>query len=685
MKKRSTEIMQSLIYHEQKNYTLAYFAQKYAVSLRTIRNDIKEINAFIEKMNMPLLGIDENKNIIRESGFHCERLASELYNMNVYEYHFSNEERIIYIMISLIVKKHYISMQSISDELCVSRATISNDFEELRSYLTTSGTCLLSDAGKGISLECCIGEKVYLLSEALHRLSIKTKNESFFQHFIFKKLNIHYSFAQLFSCLQKYVRLNNLSITEDAFYIIAIYAFVMFNLEEEYPWERSNEHALLEDRNQLLPMLESAANQLHARLTNLMQSDFLDFVDKHKLSVYIRTVDEVELYKGVINFLLYFNSELDIDLTQDTALINSLLSHIRSMKDITNEEFTELPKSDDTLIDYEKIYALVSKHSDILEKVLHYQLSDNMKRSFVIHIGVSVIRHYSCNNELSVAIVCPGSMATGKYLEMQIRNYFDFKIAGVFSVSDIEYMLKTQQLNVSFIISTVNLSIDSCHVLKVKPFLDMKELLMIQKYAMHCNKSHYDSHKNYMRMCFLQQVAKARDNKIISPVIFDKIKEMLLQYEQETKHRKQNAIAQYLEEKNISFEPGPIDWHAGIKRAAANLIADGYITEKYCQQCIENVRLYGSYIIIGPDIALAHADKKYGIMKNCLSVLVAPKGITFDDGNMVRLMFVFSNQGENNYFDLIQSLMRVGRTDSTVDNICLHHSSHDVYEELIYV
>ena len=34
-----------------------------------------------------------------------------------------------------------------------------------------------------------------------------------------------------------------------------------------------------------------------------------------------------------------------------------------------------------------------------------------------------------------VAIVCPSSMATGKYLEMQIRNYFDFKICWSFFLS----------------------------------------------------------------------------------------------------------------------------------------------------------------------------------------------------------------------------------------------------------
>lgn len=685
MKRRSMEILQSIIYHEQKDYTLTYFAQKYTVSLRTIRNDIKEINDFIAQANLPILIIEKNKNIILDKGFDCQQLYSKLYNINTYDYHFSNEERIIYIIVSLIVQKHYISMQTISDELCVSRTTISNDFEELRNYLTTSDTCLLSDAGKGIALNCPIGIKVALLSEALHRLNIKTKNESFFQYLIFKKLNINYSFATLFSCLQKYININNLSITEDAFYIITIYIFVMFNLEEGYPWERANSLPIPEDHNKLLPLLEYAAEQLQARCTNQMQRDFLEFIDKHHLSVYIRTVDEIEIYKGVISFLQFFNSEYDIDFTQDTALINSLLSHIKSMKDITNEEFTELPKPDDALIDYKKIYKIVSKHSNILEKVLHYHFTDSMKNSFVIHIGVSIIRHYNSNNDLSVAIVCPGSMATGKYLEMQIRNYFDFKIVGVFSVSDAEYMLKTQQLNVSFIVSTVNLPVSNCHVLKVKSFLDMTDLLMIQKHALQCNKLHYNSQKNYMRMRFLQQAAQARDNKIISSDIFDKIKEMVLQYEQETEQHNQNVIAQYLDENNIFFSLKPLDWQTGIRIAASKLIADGHITEKYCQQCIENVRLYGSYIIIGPDVALAHADKKFGIIKNCLSMLVAPKGISFDDGHKVRLMFVLANKGDNNYLNLIQSLMRISRTDSIVNNICSQASPHNVYNEVIYV
>lgn len=49
---------------------------------------------------------------------------------------------------------------------------------------------------------------------------------------------------------------------------------------------------------------------------------------------------------------------------------------------------------------------------------------------------------YQTNERLSVAVVCPGSMATGKYLEVQIRNYFDFKIIGVIAASEVCQKLK---------------------------------------------------------------------------------------------------------------------------------------------------------------------------------------------------------------------------------------------------
>ncbi|MGM9539953.1 BglG family transcription antiterminator, partial [Anaerovibrio sp.] len=474
MKKRSTEILQKLIRHEQKNYTLQHFAEKYAVSLRTIKNDIKEINEFIRQLNLPLLELDENGRILRGDGFDGSHLAACLYNMDIYNYRLSNEERLLYMVVSLLTSDTYTSMQRISDELCVSRATIINDFDELRSFLKAYEVFLLSDAGKGVALKCQPGAKVRLLAEVFRRININTKNEGFFQCFILKKLHIRYTFAQVFGYLQEYSRLNDLLLTEEVFYSIAIYAFTLFNLEEEYPWERPGSQGAEAETDTLLQLLQYTAGQLGARLTGRMQEDFRRFTEEHKLSMYVRTVDEVELYRVVIDFLSSFQAELSMEFTRDTALLNSLLNHIKSMKDMTDEQFIELPEAHDALIDYEKIYQLVSAHAHILEELLQYRLSDNMKRSIVIHIGVAIIRHYEYADRLSVAIVCPGSMATGKYLEVQIRNYFDFNIAGVFSAHEAEHLLNARQLDIAFIISTVNLKTDSYTVLKVNPFLDMK-------------------------------------------------------------------------------------------------------------------------------------------------------------------------------------------------------------------
>ncbi|MGM9582074.1 MAG: BglG family transcription antiterminator [Anaerovibrio sp.] len=684
MKKRSTEILQKLIRHEQKDYTLQHFAEKYAVSLRTIKNDIKEINEFIKKLNLPLLDIDEAGRILRGDSFDGSHLAACLYNMDIYNYRLSNEERLFYMVVSLLTSDTYTSMQRISDELCVSRATIINDFDELRSFLKAYDVFLLSDAGKGVAIKCQPGAKVRLLTEVFRRISINTKNEGFFQCFILKKLHIRYSFAQVFSYLQTYSRLNDLLLTEEAFYSIAVYTFTLMNMEEEYPWERTGSKPLPAASDTLLQLLQYTASQLGAHLTSRMQEDFLGFADEQDVSMHVRTIDEVELYRVVVDFLNSFQAELGMEFTRDTALLDSLLNHIKSMKDMTDDQFIELPEAHDALIDYKKIYQLVSAHAHILENLLHYKLSDNMKRSIVIHMGVAIIRHDEYADRLSVAIVCPGSMATGKYLEVQIRNYFDFHIAGVFSANEAERLLKDKQLEVAFIISTVKLNTDSYAVLKVNPFLDMKDLLMIQKYSL--QHKHSQLHPtSYMRMRFLQQAAEARDHRVISPVIFNKIKEMVLQYAKELEQRQKNAIAQLLDQNYILFADEPLTWQQAIEKTAARLVADQYITEQYMQQCIENVRQYGSYIIISPRVALAHANKKFGVMKDGLSLLVAPQGVTFEDSNTVNLMFCFASTGENEYLELLQDLMRTGRTSSVVENICGYTSVRDVYDELVHM
>ena len=53
MKKRSTEILQTLIDHKSEPYSLSGLASSFQVTQKTMRNDLAEINDFLEGIGIP--------------------------------------------------------------------------------------------------------------------------------------------------------------------------------------------------------------------------------------------------------------------------------------------------------------------------------------------------------------------------------------------------------------------------------------------------------------------------------------------------------------------------------------------------------------------------------------------------------------------------------------------------------
>ncbi|AYY13236.1 PTS sugar transporter subunit IIA [Actinobacteria bacterium YIM 96077] len=61
------------------------------------------------------------------------------------------------------------------------------------------------------------------------------------------------------------------------------------------------------------------------------------------------------------------------------------------------------------------------------------------------------------------------------------------------------------------------------------------------------------------------------------------------------------------------------DWRAAITLAGDGLVAGGVATEDYTREMIETVEEHGSYIVIAPGLALAHARPSPAVLKTGLS------------------------------------------------------------------
>lgn len=101
------------------------------------------------------------------------------------------------------------------------------------------------------------------------------------------------------------------------------------------------------------------------------------------------------------------------------------------------------------------------------------------------------------------------------------------------------------------------------------------------------------------------------------------------------------------------------NWEASIKVAAQPLLLQQYITEEYVEEMIQNVHVNGSYIVVVPEIALAHAQSQYGVLKPGLSLLKLDKAVVFPESKLVKLVIVLAAQDSEKHLELMSQLAEI--------------------------
>ena len=184
---------------------------RYDISRRTLKNDINEINDFLKTISMEEILITEDGSFKFGGVLDRETVEKNLYQMDMYMYKLSPEERQIYIMLELIANPHYTTMHRFAEELYVSRITIMSDVDAVKQILIPSDAELLLDSGKGIKLSCSYEASLELLISLYKKIAVNIKNDGYFQRLMLDKMKIQYTFSELFSYMQDYMKINNLS------------------------------------------------------------------------------------------------------------------------------------------------------------------------------------------------------------------------------------------------------------------------------------------------------------------------------------------------------------------------------------------------------------------------------------------------------------------------------------------
>ena len=672
MRRRSTEIIQYLIKNSDRNITLKELTSKYDISQKVLKSDIKEINQFLRTIPAQEIKINDNGQILLGEDFQSFQIQQYLYEMDTYMYKFSPDERQIYIMMKLVVANSYITMQSLAEELSVSRITIVNDMEVIKERFKNKGNTLTLDSGKGMLLECNEKEKIELLIELYRAIAVNVQNDGFFQRMILNQVTIKYRFSQIFEYMQEFMQVSNMVFVEDVFYDIVLYLFVVFNFakKEGRSVERQQKLSGIDH------MILYAGHMLDVTVTQEMVEDFQKYISDHELRSFVKTVDEIELYKVIIRFIRAVDEETQLNLVNDGKLMDSLLMHIRSMKDWGEYE-VEFPEN--TSLDYEWLEKIVDKNAYILEKFLTYKLSENMKKSIVIHICVAIIRNRKNTAKISVIIVCPGSMATGKYLEAQIKNYFDFHIIGVLAAHEVLQKLEKSKEQVDFIISTVSIHTDKYKVIKVHPFLQMEDMNLIQKETFQNQRMKPTTFQQKQEL-LIQNIHAIFQNTELADILENEVKDTIRRYKEKIQEDLKADWYAIFQPEMIEIIQEGIPWKEAMYYVSEPLQKNKYISSQYIEQAIRNVEEFGDYIVVSKGVALAHASKDSGVFKDGMSLLISKEGIEVADApGKVHLLFCFASTGEKEYYQQLKTIMMLGRIQGKVEEILKLDDKKEIY------
>lgn len=681
MRKRSTEILEKLILSNSKSMEVKKLITTYRISLKTLRTDVNEINDFLLEAKMSPTKLNEKEKLILLEK-DIMKIQDRLNHMDTYSYKMSREERQIYIIAELLMSQNYITMQNLAKKLNVSRNTILNDFETVKDYCLAFNVNVLMKSSKGIKIECDQKDRNNLLMQIFHDLEDDYMEKSFFHQLIQRKLGMKIPLEMIKEDLREYMEQQHMLVSDRVFSYVSIYLFVILN--RKINKKRRTVEKLTGDTASD-NLLNWFADKYEVSINKNDVKDFGRYMKQHDFNISSeqKEINDVELYGIIVYFLQMVGEDIECSLQSDTVLIESLLEHIRTLKNWEDYDF-EMPLSDELPIPKEILEKTIEKNSIILERYLGYPLTKEMKESIMIHICAAFVRNLEYLNLLEVLIVCPGSMATGKYLEAQVKNYFDFRVAAVIPSRDVEEFLKSNKID--FVISTVNVRSESVPCVKVQAQLTMNDINAIQNIAFLLgrkeNKSENES--RYVEQNFLD-VMKTFLEKLDASKRDEFFDEVYALMETKIQSTGKSILAQMLDPSKIMIKQEKITWEQGILQAADILEKKGCVGSDYGKKAVENVKEYGDYIIISKGIALAHAGKKEAhVYKDGLSLVMCPEGIEFTEGNIVYLVFCFAVAEEKDYLKLFQEIIALGKTQKKMKDILQQKNVVSLYHSLVF-
>ncbi len=486
--KRQRDIVLSLM-KEKEPVTAEWMAKELGVSDRTIRTEIKELQSqstslgiIIESVRGKGYLLDIKDYEVFEQEFISN--ANDAINENQSDFS-EKENRVLYMLKRFLLEKEPIKLESLEEELFVTKPKLQNDLKIVRELLESYHLKLVSRPHHGTQAEGNEYMKRLCFSNYILRRNSNLNSDSNSFHLLDQNL-----FEKIKETIIKKVNEYKIEVSDIALENLATHitigcnriekGFVIENLEQDvigkYPFEKI------------------VANEIVKEVENFTGLEFpkpeIDYIIVHLLGtklIHKNTLNEFSKFDElgtIIHCMLErLKIELNWDFQDDAEFIQALTLHIRpAMNRLRYNMNIRNPLLDEIKRKYPSAFEGAAIASRCINEYLGIEVGEHEIAYIALHIGVALERMKTRRKKAKrVLVVCASGVGSARLLFYRLRNEFNDEIDIVATTN--YYQLKEYDLSsIDFIISTIPIKEEiGIPVLVVNTFLGDGDIANIRK------------------------------------------------------------------------------------------------------------------------------------------------------------------------------------------------------------
>lgn len=482
---RSRKIFELLLASTQ-DLTAARIASEIHVSARTVHRELAILESFLQNHGVSLLKKSGSGIRLQGEKAALEKLA-QLISVSE-DIEFSPEERQLYLSCLLLESEEPIKLFTLSHEIRVTVATVSNDLDELESWVQKFGVTLIRRRGYGVELA---GEEEQLREMIRQVIKLRFDDTELISsrdeqplHLLDRRLLLLAGQSKMEAIEQVLWRWEEEwggRLGENAYTELLIRISIALQRIRNGKMVRLQDH---DQKDKQLP-LKFAAVYLAELLTEQIGIVF-SFSETAYLSRLLRSAQAIDfqlpandlaLTDKVRSLIEDVQHALGVEFKEDHSLRDGLSSHLKdALQRLYEGGKIRNPLLDQIKNDYAQLFEIVGKAANhVFQDIV---VPDEEIGFLVMHFGASLERLKQLQHDVRAIVVCSNGIGSSKLLHIRLQKEFSqIQIVGRVSWYEASRLEKDSY---DLIISTVDLPLDQDQYIKVSPLLTAQEVEQVR-------------------------------------------------------------------------------------------------------------------------------------------------------------------------------------------------------------